>query len=564
MLEKTVAKLKAKPFDGFLFILVALLVCIFTILLSFTILQSDDYSYSGYLKDGILNFLRLTKEHFVTVNGRAMVHFFLQLTLALPPVLVALIKSLILFLVGLISFKASTSNSRNTALYLIAFYSFILIFGHNTIKETVMWSSGFFNYIFPALFLFLSLYFYQKGSRWHYLFFFLSGATTEQWGIASLCVLSLFVVLSASLRERKRLPLYYPLLLCLLGYITIFLSPATLSRINISGHTTVTESLFDIPRLSKVFLSEGSAVTVIVIFIFLMLIKAVTAKGVFCALHCLILPLVLILTLPLHHSYMAAFIILCFALFLSGAIFLSQKEHFTGSVIMGSCMSVLIMLPTNTFDYRITAPCVLLLSIAAIMIFLDMRLPEKITYGTVLSLLLASLIALSPSFKGFYNNHVTEKINLSRIEEARDTKVLNYSIDYDKRYAMRQMFNDGWFYNEFLSLYNLEDCTIRIESKNSVKLQSLKTKGLIYNNDIYVPARELLDEIGGSINTEGGITLNCNDKTLACLDGMFTYENAYGNKVYLKADENRIPDFYTLYIKLSLVNEAFNLNIKAL
>ena len=121
MLEKTVAKLKAKPFDGFLFILVALLVCIFTILLSFTILQSDDYSYSGYLKDGILNFLRLTKEHFVTVNGRAMVHFFLQLTLALPPVLVALIKSLILFLVGLISFKASTSNSRNTALYLIAF-----------------------------------------------------------------------------------------------------------------------------------------------------------------------------------------------------------------------------------------------------------------------------------------------------------------------------------------------------------------------------------------------------------------------------------------------------------
>lgn len=564
MLEKTITKLKAKPLDGFLFILVALLACSFTVLFSFTILQSDDYSYSGYLKEGILNFLKLTKEHFITINGRAMVHFFLQLTLALPPFLIALIKSAIVFSVGLFSFKASPFKAKNTALYLIAFFSFILLFGHNTIKETVMWSSGFFNYIFPALFLSLSLYFYQKGTRWHYLFFFLSGATTEQWGITSLCVLTLFVILSASLRERKRLKLYYPLLLCLLGYITIFLSPATLSRLTVSGHTTVTESLFDIPRLSRVFLAEGSSVAVIVTFILLMLIKAVTAKGYFRALNCLILPLALILTLPLHQSYMAAFIILCLSLFLSGALFLSHKEYFTGSVIMGACASVLIMLPTNTFDHRITAPCALLLAIASIMVFLDMKLPEKAIHTAIITFLLVSLVAFSPSFKGFYNNHSIEKLNLSHIEEAKETKVLHYCIDYDKRYAIRQMFNDGWFYNEFVSLYSLEDCTIRIESKNSVELHSLKTKGLIYNNDIYLPARELLDEIGGSLLTEGGITLTCNNKTLTCLDGIFTYENAHGNKVYLKADENRIPDFYTLYIKLSLINEAFNLNIKAL
>ncbi len=563
MLEKITQKFKERPLDGFLYIMVFAAVIFFALLLSFTILQSDDYGYSTYFAKGIFNFLKLTKEHFLTVNGRALVHFFLHITLALPAFAAVLIKSAVLFFTGFFSFKVTRLHSKHMALYLVAFYAFFLLMGNNTLKETLMWTSGFFNYIFPALFVFVALYLHLTNSKWQYLFCFLSGATTEQWGISAFSLITACILFSRSAHKRNALE-YLPSVVTLLGYGTIFMSPATLSRISVSGHTEVSESLFDITRLSQAFFKTGSVIAIIVIFISAMIALAYFKKGAFKLLYTGALPLFLILTIKVHSSYMAPFIVLICYLLLCGAL-LFKEGSFSAIFIFGALSSILIMLPTNTFDYRITFPSSLLLMLSIIYLVFEMGFPDKITAYSAILLLLASLIAFYPSFKGFYGNHLVEKDNLEAIKKARETKILSYSIDYNKNYAIRQMFNDGWFYRQFISLYSLEDCTVYLDSENAAAIlldeKPLKAKAIISEGEAYVPLRAFINEAGGTIKTENGTDFIFNGNTLTYLDGMLMYKNSDGHEKYLVADDNSLPDFYTLYIKLDLLNTAFNISV---
>ena len=558
MFDKITQKLKSEPLYGFLFILALL----FMMLFSFCILQSDDYSYAAYFKDGLLGFFRLTKEHFISINGRALVHFFLHITLAMPAVFAVLIKSAVIFAIIFLSFKVS--DTKNTAFYFTAFYSLLLLAGKDVFTQAIMWSSGFFNYVFPAMLIFFALYLYKKGSAWQYLLFVLAGATTEQWGFTAFAIITATTLASYSSLRKLKLTSFLPSLSVLFGYITIFLSPATRSRITVSGHIPLSESLFDISRMSEAFLQSGSPVIIIVLFISTALLAAFLKKGTFTSLYAGVLPLFLILTLPIHKSYMASFILFFCFLILCSVLFFVKKLYFVSVCLFGALASVLIMLPTNTFDSRITFPLTLLLILAILTLINELQFSKKALTSAASLLVIISLIVFCPSCMGYYKNHVTEQQNLAAIKASRKTNQLDYCIDYDKNYAVKQMFNDGWFYNAFISLYNLEDCRISLVSKNSVSLDSINTKGLLYNGEIYLPVREFLDENGGCLTTDKGIVMTLQDKTLTYLDGIFAYKTALGEDVYLVADDNRILDFYTLYIKLSVINDAFNLNIKGM
>lgn len=565
MLNKTIQKFKNEPCYGFLFMLATFCVLLFAFLFSLCILQSDDYSYATYLKDGFFNFLRLTKEHFLTINGRALVHFFLQITLSLPSFLAVLIKSSILFSIGYFSLKASQISSKDSPFYLIAFYSLLLLSGNSAIKEALMWTSGFFNYVFPAFFTFFALYLYSKGNQFQYLFAFLAGATTEQWGITAIVIIFAVILSSKGKHNKVKASSLFLILSSVLGYITIFLSPATLYRLKNSGHIPLSESLFDISRISFAFFKKGSLFTLIIIFILLSILFAYFKKGSFKALYSGAFVLFLMLTLPLHSSYMAVFIIFMCYLLLCAVLFFIKNYTIVSACLFGAFASIAVMLPTNTFDSRITFPSALLMVIAAVNLIFKFSPFKKQLLACATSLFLISAIAFSPHFAGFYKNRLVENKNLASIEKAQETKHLSYCIDYDQNYAVKQMFNDGWFFKSFLSLYDIEDCHVILESKNNVNLTSTKTKGYMYNDIIYLPIRELLAEKGGSITSdENGIIMTINSHSLTYLDGIFSYKNAQGQEVYLIADENRITDFYTLYIKLSVINDAFNLKIKEL
>ncbi len=544
------------------------LFAVFTALFSFFILQSDDYYYASFFKNGISEFIRLSADHFLTFNGRALVHFFAQVALSLPRLLTALSSAAIITAIGCIAHRIilPSDSKKSFFMFMCVFYSLILLCGRDVFKEGFMWVSAFYNYVFPFLLLLLAVK--TKDKNYGLIFCFLSGATTEQWGISAIGVLAFLAFLSLpSKRDVKTVfKAFVPTICTALGYMFIYASPATLFRITSTGHTSLPTSIVDIPRLSEVFLAPNCATVVFALFTIASIITAHTKKGSFSVLYCGYLPLVLLVLPYFTKEYMASFIVFMCYLFLCAVVFFINKHVYTTAFIIGAIVSTLIMLPTNTFETRVGVPCILFIIVSTLSVFAIHKktLPSKFHLPTVCLMVCFGLFSFAPTFTGFMQNGMVEHENLAAIKDAKQSGILNYNIDYNKDFAMKQMYNDGWFYNQFLSLYELEDCRINIKSKNSVDLDLIESDGLKYNGEVYVPVRDFLSEMGGTITTGTDIVMTLNDKSLTLSSGMLFYKDKDGIEKYLIADENKLPEFYTLYIKLDVINDAFDLNIKAL
>lgn len=565
MFDNIIQKIKKEPYVVFLAAVLSVLLIIFSVMFSFSVLQSDDYGYSAYFHDGLKGFYNLTLKHFSSINGRALVHFFLQITLALPKIFAIIIKSCLVFGTALFAMKVSPFEKKGeySVAFIILFYCLLLLSGRGIWREAIMWSSGFFNYLFPAFITFFAVFLCKRGSKWQYPLFFLAGATTEQWGIIAFAIITVTVVSIAKEKKTLRsLGSFIPPLLTILGYGTIFTSPATLSRMATSSTPALTGSLFDFENLAKAFFTPSSPVVPIVIFLALSIVTAIFKRGIFNALYTAAIPLLIIMLLPLHSSYTAALIAFACYLLLCAVVFFMGKNYFVSALMSGALVSIAIMLPTNTFDYRVAFPGALLVSVSVICMLLDFNIRKKHLVSLSCVILALAAVAFIPSFKGFYRNYKVERLNLEAIEEARETNTLTYNIDYDKNYVMRQMFNDGSFFNKFRQLYNLEDCTIYLDSKNAKKLyldgKPLNAKALCQSGEVYVPLRVFTEESGGSTISENGTQFIISGKTLTYLDGILMYTAPDGSVKYLIADDNKILDFYTLYIKLDVVREVFH------
>lgn len=426
-----------------------------------------------------------------------------------------------------------------------------------------MWMSGFYNYVFPLLIIALMLYFKKKSTPLWYLFAFFAGSTTEQWGFGAIVmILTLLLCSMPQKKTYKSISIHFiPLALCVIGNLTIYLSPATTARIGVTAHTGLSEIITDFSRMAEAFLNEHSGYMVIMACISVFITSGFIFKKSFRLLITGIIPLLLIgffKVYSLSFLFLLAYIILC------TAVLLKEKHTLPGVLLAGMVATLFIMLPTNTFDARITFPPVILMILAALGIIFKSNVKSKIMLPASLLMAVVAALILFPSYKGFYHNHLIEKGNLERIEEAKLTNTLNYNIDYNKDFAMRQMFNDGWFFNSFLSLYDLEDCSVTLDSKDAEFIyhndENLQIKALYNKGEYYAPMRDLLKVTGGSINTEENIVMTLNGKSLSYIDSAFVYIDSSGNWQYIIADDNKLIDFYTLYIKLSVVNDAFQTN----
>lgn len=534
------------------------LIAFFIFLMSLFVLQSDDYFYATFFKDGFINFLNLTCEHFKTFNGRVLVHLFAQLSLSLPHILSALFNSAMLFFAVFFAARLVADGKRDIFVFISIFYTLLLFLGRNITANGIMWVSAFFNYAFPLTVTGVALFLLKSNNNLKYVFLFLAGATTEQWGITA-CVI--VFCLSFLFSEKK---LFFsrilPTLVTFSGFVTIFLSPATALRIDTSAHMSVGTSLIDLPRLSRVFLGEGGAMQFFVIFIIFTMLLCLK-KGIFKLLYFGILPLFLLVTLPVHSSFMGTFILILLYLMILCFVLFKSQLTVPFALISGAIMSIFIMIPTNTFEPRICLPSCLLMTGTVASLFFAFDIHTKIPKLLIFAVPIISSIAFLPVFNGFYRNYEVEKANLDAIEEARVTKTLNYSIDYDKKYVGRQMFNDGYFYTTFQKLYSLEDCKINIVSASNKSIiykgKRLDVMGICLDGENYVPVRAFLEETGGSISTESDIVMTLDEKTLTQSKGMLSYVDKNGDFRYCAADKNRLPDFYTLYIKESVLKEAF-------
>lgn len=551
-----------------LFCALSFIAIFFTLLFSFFVFQSDDYYYASFFKNGLSEFFNLSVNHFLTFNGRALVHFFAEVALSLPRWLTFLFSGAILFLIVFFACKIIDFVKTDFSLVscMCIFYSLLLFTGRDIFKEGFMWISAFYNYVFPFLLLLTAAYFSDK--KYSPLLFFFAGATTEQWGITAVAFASSVALSSVWHKKlsKKTLSVFISPLSSLLGYATIFLSPATLSRIDVTGHTSLHDAIVDLPRISNIFISRTTLAILILVFIALCIFTAHNFKKSYSSLYFGFLPALLIVLSFFTQKTLIAFIVsMCFFV-LCAAIFFINHHTYLSAFITGAIVSVIIMIPTNTFEARIVTPSALLITSCCVSLFLLNFEFIKSSFRTplVLFTMIIGLIVFFPTFSGFMHNGKIELENLAAIGSAHKTDTLIYNIDYDKNYASKQMFNDGWFFNEFVSLYSLEDCRIVIKSQNSVKLDSVSSYGINCNGDIYVPVRELISELGGDIDASTDTTVTLNGKSFTISNGMITYFDENSSPKYLIADLNKLPEFYTLYLKLDVFNDALGTDIHVL
>ncbi len=230
-------------------------------LLSFLIMRNiplfgDDYYYYTFWGE---DFWKLHKEHYLLANGRAIVHFFASLFVALPPVLWQVLNSLLLAVIAL--FSARLAGKKAAAVASIIAGAAIFSLGLDMTRESIYWLTGSFNYVYP--FALLVAFWYLLTSKRGklpllYILAFFSAATTEQNGMMTVGVVVLYI-LDAKLIKKEKLTLSRLLLLipAVTGFLSVYFAPATFVRYGIETEKGILEVMREqLPMLYYNFLTK--------------------------------------------------------------------------------------------------------------------------------------------------------------------------------------------------------------------------------------------------------------------------------------------------------------------
>lgn len=217
-------------------------------------MYGDDFYYGTFLKD---NFIKKHIEHYMYINGRALVHFIVTIMLFFKTKLFMIVNPLMIIGVVTLAAKLVTNNKEN---YKIAIALGLVLFSMlsiNITRQSIFWLDGSFNYLFPMLLALATIHLLKKsiytGKKYWYLpvLSLLSGMTVEQ---ASAITFGgvLLVLLSSKLINNRQLKFnhYLTLILALVGCLTVVLAPGTFMRAEIEGtNISIIENIKDIVKM---------------------------------------------------------------------------------------------------------------------------------------------------------------------------------------------------------------------------------------------------------------------------------------------------------------------------
>ena len=468
-------------------------------------LYADDLYYATFMKGGFCEFAEKAKDHFQTFNGRNFVHIIIWFALALGKEFTALLMTTVLFAIPL---TFSAANKRADLSFCAVFTALVMLLSPVMLRETLFWTSGFFNYVFPFFCLVCALALQKKAYENQKLRFvvafcplhFLFGATTEQIGATAVFASFLFA-LCAMASERKLLPRLLAAPTCgALGWASIFASPATRARMeaesagNLFGNAAHTFTSVGIHVLR-----EGAFLLVLV-FIALTLLrppaykKAVRTIGVIClaaatAAH----------FLPGRRSVFFAFGALCLYAVFCGILCLPKSEsRLCGICLLSGVFSVAVICFTSSAEPRSA------LAFAFGLALFSASSICKIAVKTGARALLCLFCALAflPTLAGYAANGSLRNRNLAAIDRAKESGTLYYSIDYAHKYAHSLMFDDGYFYNTFASLHGLENAEIVLTSEILPAIyyggEKLPCPAIEKDGKLWFPLESSVAAMGGS------------------------------------------------------------------
>lgn len=498
---------------------------------AFTTLYSDDFVYGTYLLDGPAGFIRKNAEHYQNVNGRAFIHLVLEGILYWKDTLFRFVLPLMILIFGEVFYRvcAKGAKNRNRTGFLALYLCGIMLLPLAVMREGILWMSGAVNYILPTIFVLIEFDIIinavenDKVKAVYYPAAFLCGATTEQGGAAALCVSVLWVVYCIFRKIKINKRIYLLVILTLIGYLSVILSPATFVRMTDETSAAAVNMSAGVESFCKMLIKESGTFWIFALSGFVC--ASICARRSLTVFFADIIGLIAAAVLNFSGHYTAVLLILSIII-LHGSVFILYKNICPEeAVLMISAMaSVLMLLFSTTYGARNFLPfCLIMICVCAFEVCnFMMNLEEKVHLILMLAVFVFSFVCFAPTFSGYRSNRRIIDDNLRRIYAEKGD--CEYNMDIDRKYSYTQFYEYDKYTYGFKRIYNIENKKVFLSGAD---FRNLSVKGNRCENPVYIkdgteyyPLRDIVESNGGKIEWD-------NDKRIAVVsleDVRFSYD----------------------------------------
>lgn len=198
-------------------------------------LSRDDFFYYPFFRHGMQDAAESFVSHYIHTNGRLLVHAVCALLLCGNQWTFAMVNIAVLMVfLLLLSRFAEPEPGRRPMAFLLCFSGFWLI-GNSITSEAVIWISGSFNYLFPAMLLaaYLAALTSAKNKMGRVLacvLGLLSAATTEISSVLTLVLTFFYFFSNRKNQKGHRIYVFTDVVLVFIGLLFLILSPGMHSR----------------------------------------------------------------------------------------------------------------------------------------------------------------------------------------------------------------------------------------------------------------------------------------------------------------------------------------------
>ncbi len=476
----------------------------------------DDYWYGTFFREGLGRFWELTKWHYLNFNGRAFVHLMAELVIWADKYIYMLLAPVMLAVLFILALRLQTGESAKTSLGAAgACVAATLALPVSFLNRSLLWMSAGFNYLFPVFFIFVTLWVLKAGlDRRHvapavFILVFLSGATTEQSGLAAFVILGGYAVYRWVTEKRGFWTAFLVCLLCGAGYLTVIFAPGTWVRV---GHETgggVLEALrpgalkIRLQLALEFFTGKSGLPWLFVAFAVATGLHPWITGRSSRLMTAGIAVAVLYIVLRRHGRYFSAACLGALWVTLAAVIYLFRKETALRGLMLGGAMAtVLVMVLTTTVSERTTMPAILIIIAlcgATVLECLE-KGPEWLDLPVFAALTAAFLALALPTFRGYAKNSAVWEENARRLRAHEDVTVL--SMDADRLYGHTTYLDSSSYLENALYYYGLTDEKLTYSSadyiaagaygENRAGLPILERDGTVY-----VPIQDSILLAGG-------------------------------------------------------------------
>lgn len=221
--------------------------CIFSavFLVEFAIMKNiplfgDDYFFASFARFGSAEFWQAHINHYMTVHGRALVHFLVTVFLKLPHIVWQIFGAALLALTVCLAANLFINDGGESELGNLCAALFtagmIFLLRIDMTRESVYWLTGSFNYVYPFVLLLIlwNLICTERGAFSAAILpvlAFFSAATTEQNAMMTVGIIFIYILEPKIFnKEKSKKELVFAIAAAIVGALSIYLAPSTFIR----------------------------------------------------------------------------------------------------------------------------------------------------------------------------------------------------------------------------------------------------------------------------------------------------------------------------------------------